>query len=331
MKSVSYREIPAPPSLIKALKAGFDSVTNHIGLIAFPILLDILLWFGPHLRFKNLITNLADQMLSMPGLDAPDTADMVRLAGEFWALVAERMNIFFFLRSFPVGVPSLMVSRQPIETPLGSPVMKEISSFGEVAGLVVFFTLLGLFVGALYFALVAQAAVNGKVDWRQALVRWPRNAAQVLVLALFWLAVIFAVTIPGICALTALSFAGPLISQVGIFLYAGIVLWSLFPLFFSPHGIFIHRTSMWESVKQGVRLTRYTITKTSLLFLIIFVAGQGLDVLWSVPDENAWLSVVGIAGHAFVVTGLLAGSFVYYQDAHRWVQRFLQTVKLAGQ
>ena len=36
------------------------------------------------------------------------------------------------------------------------------------------------------------------------------------------------------------------------------------------------------------------------------------------------MSLVGIAGHAFVTTGLLAASFVYYRDAMRWVQEFLQ-------
>jgi len=331
MKSASSRALPAPPSLIKALLAGFDSVANHIGLIAFPILLDLLLWFGPHLRLKNLIDSLADEMFAMPGLDAPETSDMIRLASEFWGLLAERMNILFFLRSFPVGVPSLMVSRQPIATPSGEPMMVEVTSIAGVLGLVIVASLLGLSVGALYFALVAQAAVNGEVDVRHALSQWPWDAFQVVTLALFWLAVLVAITIPGICVITALSLGGPLVSRLGIFLYAGVVLWSLMPLFLSPHGIFINQRPMWESVKQGARLTRLTLMKTSLLFLIIFALGEGLDLLWSVPEEDAWLSVVGIAGHAFVVTGLLAGSFVYYRDAQRWVQKFLQTLKLAGQ
>lgn len=330
MKSLSSQALPAPPSLIKALLAGFDSVTNHIGLIIFPLLLDLLLWLGPHLRLKTLITNLANELFAMPGLDAPETAEMIRLASEFWALMAERMNILFFLRSFPVGVPSLMVSRQPIATPSGMPMMVEVTSLAGVIALVVILSILGLLVGALYFALVAQAAVGGEVNWRQALSRWPWHAFQVVVLALFWLAVLIALSIPGICVLTAFSLGGPLISRVGIFLYAGVVLWSLMPLFFSPHGIFVHHRPMWESVKQGFRLTRFTLTKTSLLILVIFALGEGLDVLWSVPKENTWLNVVGILGHAFVVTGLLAGTFVYYRDAQKWVHRFLQTVKLAG-
>jgi hypothetical protein len=42
------------------------------------------------------------------------------------------------------------------------------------------------------------------------------------------------------------------------------------------------------------------------------------------PEETSWLSLVGVAGHAFVTTGLLAASFIYYRDADRWVKAILK-------
>ena len=81
---------------------------------------------------------------------------------------------------------------------------------------------------------------------------------------------------------------------------------------------------MWVSVRQGVRLTRLTLAKTSLLFLSILVISEGLDTLWRVPAEKSWMSLVGVLGHAFVSTSLLAASFIYYRDTTRWVQRLIQ-------
>ena len=84
---------------------------------------------------------------------------------------------------------------------------------------------------------------------------------------------------------------------------------------------------MWVSVREGIRLTRLTVISTGLLFLVIVVLNEGLDVLWRVPAEASWLTAVGVAGHGFVTTALLAASFVYYRDADLWVQDVLQRIK----
>jgi hypothetical protein len=72
-----------------------------------------------------------------------------------------------------------------------------------------------------------------------------------------------------------------------------------------------------------------TLPKTSLLFLSIIVISEGLDTLWRVPAEDSWLTLVGVAAHAFVSTSLLAASFIYYRDASRWLQRLIQQSLLA--
>jgi hypothetical protein len=70
-----------------------------------------------------------------------------------------------------------------------------------------------------------------------------------------------------------------------------------------------------------------TFFNTFLLFLMILILSEGLDLLWRLPAESSWLAVVGVVGHAFVATSLLAASFVYYRDASRWVERKLQQMK----
>jgi hypothetical protein len=324
MSATEKGALPSQPSLTGALLAGFDTITNHLGLILFPIALDLYLWFGPRLSLKNLVETLISQFESVPGASTPETAQAIEFSRSLWLLVADRLNLFSALRSFPVGVPSLMASRLPLEKPLGFSVVWNIPSLGGAASWWLLLTVLGLVAGALYFALVAQASLGGKLDWRAALEQWPWASIQVIFLALFLGGMLLAISIPGSCLVTVISFTGLPITEFGFLVFGAIALWVMFPLLFSAHGIFTYQFKMWISVRQGVRLTRLTLPRTSLLFLCILVISEGLDTLWRVPGEKSWMSLVGVLGHAFVSTSLLAASFIYYRDATRWVQRLIQ-------
>jgi len=324
MSVTEKQALPSQPSLTAALLAGFDTITNHLGLILFPILLDLYLWFGPRLSLKNLVESLISQFESMPGASTPETAQALEFSRSLWLLVADRLNLFSALRSFPVGVPSLMASRQPLEEPMGLTPVWNVPSLGSAAGWWILLTVLGLVAGALFFALVAQASLSGKLDWRAALEKWPWVSLQVILLALFLGGLLLAISIPGSCIVTAITFTGLPVTQLGFLLFGAIALWMMFPLLFSAHGIFTYQFKMWISVRQGIRLTRLTLPRTSLLFLSMLVISEGLDTLWRVPGEKSWMSLIGVLGHAFVSTSLLAASFIYYRDATRWVQRLIQ-------
>ena len=330
MKTANDQVLPAPPSLIISLRAGFDAVTSHVGLIIIPIVMDLYLWLGPHLRLERLLKRVLGQMFSLPGMDAPEMVDAMQYAQGVWVIVAERLNIFSFLRSYPVGVPSLMASSQPIEIPLGTPSMWEVSSMGAVVGLIFLLTLIGLVIGTFFFMIVAQVSLFGEIHWRQAFNRWPWTIVQVFLLAVFWVVVIIAISIPSSCFITAISLSGLAVGQIGIFLLGGFILWMLFPLLFSVHGIFVNQNKMWESVRKSVRLTRMTLPKTALFFLSIILISEALDMLWSTPNEDSWLTLIGIAGHALVTSSLLAASFVYYRDADRWVNWVLKQAELSS-
>jgi hypothetical protein len=50
--------LPPAPNLIGAIRSGFDATANHMLLILFPIILDLILWVGPRLRLTELINSL---------------------------------------------------------------------------------------------------------------------------------------------------------------------------------------------------------------------------------------------------------------------------------
>jgi hypothetical protein len=71
---------------------------------------------------------------------------------------------------------------------------------------------------------------------------------------------------------------------------------------------------------QSIRLTNMTFFKTGLFIMLAILVNQGLNIVWQVPPEKSWLMMISIIGHAFVTTGMLAASFVYYQDMVRWFE-----------
>ncbi len=327
MKTTNSQALPAPPHLLKTLVAGFDTITNHIALIIFPIALDLVIWLAPRLRLKEIIDRVVGELVNQSLLAVPDaqTGEMLMSAQELWALTAEQFNLLVALRSYPVGISSLMASILPIESPLGPPQLVELISFGSIILVVLGLSLVGLIFGTFYFSTVSQAAVTGEIRWYKAISEWPWLSWQVLLLAMAWLVLLVGVSIPASCMISVAALGNIAFAQCGVLLYGGFLIWIIFPLLLSPHGIFVKREKVWQSIKRGVYITRMTLPTTSLFFMSVLLITQGLDILWRIPPADSWLMLIGLAGHAFVTTGLLSASFIYYHQADNWLQSMQET------
>ena len=321
MKTQNSDIFPTPPRLFRTLVAGFDTITNHISLLLLPIGLDLLIWLSPRMRLKALIDAAVGDLMSQSLLIAPDpeTREVLTAAQELWTLAGEHFNIIVGLRSYPVGIPSLMSSILPLETPLGKPAFIEVNSFFGGVGLFTLFTLLGLTLGTIFYNAVAQAAISNEIKWRSLLKDWPWLSLQVIFLALTWFAIFVGVSIPASCIVSLVALGNIAFGQCAFLLFGGFLIWIVFPMLFSTHGIFVNRQKVWPSIKQGIHITRLTLPTTSLFFICVLLLTQILDFLWRIPPVDSWLMLIGLAGHAFVTTGLLSASFIYYRDADQWI------------
>lgn len=324
------KSLPAPPSLLRSFSSGFDTISNQLGLVLFPILLDLLLWWGPRLRLGNWLQGILAETGAMPELQTADMQDMLIATQEVWLEVSNRFNLLAVLRTYPVGITSLMAGISPVESPTAAMPVWQLSGSFTILAWVCGLSLLGLAFGTLFYACVSQAVVSEGVAWGQVLREWPGKFFQVVALALVWLVIIAAVSVPFSCMITLLALFGVGFSPLALLLYSAVMIWVLLPLAFSAHGIFLNQRTMWSSLKDGVHLTRLTMPSTSLFLMAVILLSQGLDIIWKLPAETSWMGLVGIAGHGFVTTGLLAASFVYYRDASLWIRQVfekLQTVK----
>ncbi len=325
MNSANSEAILSPPSLMKSLMAGFDAVGNHVSVVLFSVCLDFFLWFGPRLRMVKVLQPLFSQTSIVPELQNPEAIDALRGA-------IEEMNLFSVLRTFPVGIPSLLAGRSILRLPIGSPMTWDLSSFKTSLAIWFFLLLAGLILGSLYFQVVAQAAITGKVSLQQAMKEWFWTSRQVLILTGVCLILVLVLIVPFSCLFTILLMSGlglEQLSLISMLIVGGFLVWLMIPLFFSPHGIFVNRRAVWNSVIDSIHLTRFTFSTTGLLLLVILILSEGLNILWNMPPADSWFVLVGIAGHAFVSTSLLASSFIYYRDALSWIHQVLQRSKVS--
>jgi len=261
-------------------------------------------------------------MNEMSALLSPDFGERIEVGQEIWMIAAERINLFIALRSFPVGIFSLFTSILPVENPLGNPIFWDISQLSIAVTISLVLFLAGLALGSLYFSSVRQAALFDEVKWLTILREWPRFSIQSFLLSLIWSILFLGILGLGSCVATGITFFSVSLGQLVIILFGIVSFWLIFPLFFSPHGVFSQGQKAWKSMLQSIRLTNMTFFKTGLFIMLAILVNQGLNIVWQVPPENSWLMMISIIGHAFVTTGMLAASFVYYQDMIRWFEEF---------
>jgi hypothetical protein len=105
-----------------------------------------------------------------------------------------------------------------------------------------------------------------------------------------------------------------------------VLLWLAIPLIFAPHGIFVLNQKAYPSMMLSIRMVRYFLPGAGMFIMTSVLISEGLNMLWSIPDPTSWFTLIGIFGHAFVVTALLAASFIYYRGGLKWMQESIQNI-----
>lgn len=321
---VETQTLPPPPGIIGSLRSGFDTVAAHISAILMPLALDVLLWLGPRVSMNRMAQPVLKQVgtwFESGGLKPQDIQNW----SDMYANFLQAFNLLGILRTFPIGVSSLMSGVMPTETPWGASTVWELSSAAQLLGLAFLLTVVGWMLGGLYFGWVASLATPEAASET----RTPagRAVVQTVIYAVLWSIFIWVVGLPVALLLAALFMVNGILGEGVLLLLGFLSMWLVVPLFFSPHGIYLRKQNALASIMSGFQMTRFTLPTSSLFVLTIFLLGVGLNFLWSQPANNSWLMLVGILGHAFITTALLASSFVYYDHMTRWLQVALERLR----
>ena len=313
-----------PPRLIPSLVKGFNAVASNVHVILFPIAVDLFLWFGPMVRVRNLLLPSLLRALDLSAGAYGDEAGLLlkESAGELWAVILEGFNLLFSIRTYPIGVPSLMISQEAVSNPLGRLQVLEMLSVETSALLVLLVLLVGVLLGSAYFSLIA--AIAGDTVGRLSPGEMLRKSLQSILLSILLLVTILAIGMPLMCLLSGILLFFPALGILPFTLFGILMVWVLLPLAFSPHGIFTAGLNATRSIVISVRLVRSLMAASGLFFIMAILLGYGTDMLWSTPTTDSWMMLVGIIGHAFISSGLLAASFVFYRDGIAWLNEHLK-------
>ncbi len=306
-------KFPPPPGLIASIMAGFDSVATHIAVILPPVLLDLFLWLGPQLRVKGFLQPLIDRMPSLASA-LPSSFPDPAAAQAAWTSIANKFNLFVILRTFPIGTTSLLSFETFVKNPFGIPLSVDAGSFLGILGWAALLALLGWIIGAFYYYWVSSVALKPEAR------SFSKSLKQSVLLSLIWLALLFLIGLPAMLVFSLLTAISPVLGQVAFFAGILVLIWLAMPVFFSAHGIFTMQLDALRAILNSLRMVRFTLPNTGLFLLTFLLINQGLNFLWNTPPQTSWLLLIGITGHAFVSTALLAASFIYYRDINAWLK-----------
>jgi hypothetical protein len=326
MEMDKIETLPPPPGVVGSLRAGFDAVASNLTVVLAPLALDLLLWLGPRLRVDRLFRPVFNEMSRYASFSGLSSTDLKTLQDNS-SLILEQLkqyNLLGTLRTFPIGVFSLMSGTMPGKTPLGTPFSIQVNSPFTLLGWLVLLTLVGWLSGGLFFRWVSLIVVppSQPVD-----TRFGQSILQTMLLSLLYFILLIMIGTPILIVLALLIAASPLLAQ-GMLLILGLLsMWLIVPLFFSPHGIFMRQQNAFSSIYTSLQMARFTLPTSSLFVLSVILIAYGLNFLWNIPSPDSWMALVGIAGHAFITTSLLAASFIYYRDMQVWLQTVFEKLK----
>lgn len=308
------------PKVFKAIKAGFDNLSSHVWLLLFPIALDLFFLFGKRLLISDQINLFLSSFTPPEGM----TGDLLATWEELKILLSESIKNFSltsFLRSFPIGIPSLLSYRNLSVSPLGEYNTTQVNASGTVL-IVLGFSMIGFLLGVLYlFAIRKSTKINLTKD------SWFSFSKQLLSLVLIPLALIaiaFVIFIPALAIISVLTAIFPPLGSIGSFLFYFLVLSAGIPIIFTAHEILLYGTSFKDAIKESVKVVRPTNMRTSSFLFLVFLVSYFTNLLWRIPEDGSYMLLISILGHAVISTILWVASFHFYVDAKNCVHQSIE-------
>jgi hypothetical protein len=311
--------LPPPPRAVTSLIKGFNSIAGNVAVILFPAVLDIFLWLGPRLKIDTL---LAPIIQSMPDIQSQVSPDQAKLFTQFLSEFQNGLNLFTAFRTFPLGVFSLMSTNLSVSSPLGVRSAMEVQNWLAAIAIVLALTAFGWVAGSLFFHFVSKAAL--KQNTAPGIFH---SLLQSILLSIVWMIFFLLANLPLLVVMMLLTMLDPTVRTIVVIILSIPSIWVLLAIFYSFYGIFTNAQNAFTSTRNSIRILRYGLPPLGWFSMLIILISQSMDLLWRSAPPDSWMMGVGILGHAFVSTSLLAASFIFYRDLSVWIDAALQLFK----
>lgn len=307
------------PGVIDTLSAGFDSINRRPWLMLVPVLVDLLMWRGPHITALPLFQRLL-ALYQGPGFVAPNGQRFEELQQTAEAAVAGFNMLSLLVLNFVASVPTTTTGR-PEDTPFVIAITSEVT----FAALFVLLQLAGILLGCVYFGLIAQQVRDGRIDAGHLFAKLWSYFADVVVYALIVLGAIVALALPLSLLLVGGLFLGGSAANFALALAAAIVymigVWALLFLFFVVDAIVVSEVRAPRAILNSVLVVGRNFWSALALIALTLVILTGTQIIWSSLSDSTWGVVAGIVGNAYIASGLAAASMLFYQTRLAGLER----------
>lgn len=309
------------PKIFAAFKSGYDTVSRHLYLILFPVILDLFLLFGSRITIVNFMQKAIQRFVLPPSA----TADMVASWEVFKTQSVEFFRYFSltsFLRSFPVGVPSLFSVGAFERNPMGEYQFVQMEQPAAILGVIIGMFLIGLFIAYILYRLTARATSSQSfpTEWiveSRSLVSW-------LLIPIVAIVLFMVIIFPAMLVISLIGALFPFLTSVGYFFLTIALITLVVPVLFTPHLIILEKLTLPLAIINSFRTVRLTNAKSTTFLFLAVLASYLTNMLWRIPSDDSWMLMVGVFGHALISTIILAASFHYISDARKSVREFIE-------
>ena len=173
----------------------------------------------------------------------------------------------------------------------------------------------GALLGSLYRSIIADC-VRGDVVAPAGL---PGDAlrAWTRLLGLAVLLVVGSVVlgVPAAVAVTLLGLVARELGSFGLALLMTVLLWLQLYLFFAPEAIFVSRVGPLQAIRRSVAMVRANFWAAVGIAVLITIILLGMGQVWvAVSRVTPWGTALGILGNAYIASGLVAASTLFYYE-----------------
>jgi len=315
---LAARRQAQPTGVIETLSAGYSAVNHHLWVLLLPVLLDVFLWFGPHVSFSPLVgpvvTHATEwtRQVALGPRRAPSNPELLTSldASRQWLIDrADEVNGLGLLAWGPIALPSFSGLSSPSDD------LAFVSGWLDGVTLVVACVGVSLLLGGMFYGGLAAASSGVRHGPLAAGRGTPRAVVDVLGLVgvVFGTAILLGLPVLLLIGFTAL--VSPPVAVLGSLLVAGGVLFASVHLFFAIDAIFVSKAGPLAAIQRSVVLVRQHLRPSVALILLTWLILAGMARVWDVLAsslQSPYGVVLGILGNAYIASGLIAAGMIFY-------------------
>lgn len=320
---------PSLPSIVDILSDAYARLNRAAWIVAFPLVLNMALWYGPAVSFAPLLNQSAQLLRDMQPDDAPESTAEIRQIRDQTITVLEELGSddmrpqLAWLNAVPytiygfraggasaesVGLP--FINAQPAKIDPNTAIWVE--GFGDVVRSFLVVNVVGLFSTALYLLLVAGSvrSDNPQGTFGSKLLL---TMGRMLLYALTITAIAVALLIPLSIFTFLLISLNPAFGAFVLLAGSAIWLWAGIYLGFTRELMVLNDYGPFQAIRASITLVRTSFWRVVSFVgvLLVVVAGVGIVLAGLIGTQAGLIGAIVIS--AYLMSGISVARMRFVQ------------------